>query len=109
LPQRYKSEESFQVRVPFEDRFTIISTLRGCLHAPDAPLHLLSVGALDLTVTFDTFDAPTVKMSSGWSSSSLGIAVDPRNRARVLFVVTTYLSRYETISKRMEIKKATEM
>jgi hypothetical protein len=41
-------------RVPFGDRF-VLFTLRRCLHAPDAPINLLSVGALNegrLTVTF---------------------------------------------------------
>jgi hypothetical protein len=41
-------------RVPFEDRY-VLFTLRGCLYAPDAPINLISVGALNesrLTVMF---------------------------------------------------------
>jgi hypothetical protein len=34
-----------EFRYPFGDRF-IVFTLRGCLHAPSAPINLLSVGAL---------------------------------------------------------------
>ena len=48
-------------RVPYHDRF-VIFTMRGCLHAPDTPINLISVGALTdnrLTVTFRP-DAPTV-------------------------------------------------
>jgi hypothetical protein len=41
-------------RIPFQNRF-VLFTLRHCLHAPDAPINLISVGALNeghLTVTF---------------------------------------------------------
>src|SRR6202522_786677 len=41
-------------RLPFEDRF-VLFTLRHCLHAPEAPINLISVGALNegqLTVAF---------------------------------------------------------
>jgi hypothetical protein len=41
-----KASGDVSFRVPFQDRF-IIFTLRGCLHAPDALLHLLSVSALN--------------------------------------------------------------
>jgi hypothetical protein len=41
-----KASGDVSFRVPFQDRY-IIFTLCGCLHAPDAPLHLLSVGALN--------------------------------------------------------------
>src|ERR1700678_3293962 len=57
-----KASGDVSFRVPFQDRF-VIFTLRGCLHAPDAPLHLLSVGALNeqgLKVTFNAFGAPTI-------------------------------------------------
>ena len=33
------------IRIPFRDRF-VNMTLRNCLHAPDVPIHLLSVGVL---------------------------------------------------------------
>ena len=49
------------VRFPYQGRFAIF-TLRGCLHAPDAPINLLSVGALNeagLMVKF-TPDNPTM-------------------------------------------------
>ena len=57
-----KASGNVSFRVPFQDRF-VIFTLRGCLHAPDAPLHLLSVGALNergMTVTFNTFGHSTI-------------------------------------------------
>ena len=56
-----KASGNVSFRVPFQDRF-VVFTLRGCLHAPDAPLNLLSVGALNergMTVTFNTCGAPT--------------------------------------------------
>jgi hypothetical protein len=40
--------------LPFEDHF-VLFTLQHCLHAPDAPINLLLIGALNegqLTVTF---------------------------------------------------------
>ena len=48
--------------VPFRDRF-VIFTLCGCLHAPDAPLHLLSVGVLNergMKIMFNMYGAPTI-------------------------------------------------
>ena len=57
-----KASGDISFRVPFQDRF-VIFTLRGYLHAPDALLHLLSVGALNergMTVTFNTFGHPTI-------------------------------------------------
>ena len=56
-----KGSGDVSFRVPYHDRF-VIFTMRGCLHAPDAPINLISVGALTdnrLTVTFRP-DAPTV-------------------------------------------------
>ena len=46
--------------LPFKDRYVFL-TLRGCLHAPDAPINLISAGALNesqLRVTFQP-DGPT--------------------------------------------------
>jgi hypothetical protein len=56
-----KASGNVSFHVPYEDRFFVF-TLCGCLHAPDAPLNLLSVGALNecgMTITFNTFGAPT--------------------------------------------------
>ena len=55
-----KASRDVSFRLPYGDR-CIVFTLRGCLHAPDAPINLISVGALNenrLTVTFHP-DAPT--------------------------------------------------
>ena len=57
-----KASGDVSFRVPYEDRF-LIFTLRACLHAPDAPINLLSVGALTergMTVTFNPLGAPTI-------------------------------------------------
>ena len=55
-----KASGDVSFRLPHGTRY-IIFTLRNCLHAPDAPINLISVGALNenqLTVTFHP-DAPT--------------------------------------------------
>ena len=57
-----KASGDVSFRVPYRDRF-VTFTLRSCLHAPDAPINLLSVGALNergMTVTFNTLGAPTI-------------------------------------------------
>jgi hypothetical protein len=41
-----KGSGDVSFRVPHADRF-VIFTMRGCLHAPDAPINLISVGALN--------------------------------------------------------------
>ena len=55
-----KASGDVSFRLPYRDRF-VYFTLRHCLHAPDAPINLLSVGAFNeagLTVTFAP-DKPT--------------------------------------------------
>ena len=55
-----KASGDVSFRLPYRERF-VYFTLRHCLHAPDAPINLLSVGAFNeagLTVTFIP-DQPT--------------------------------------------------
>ena len=55
-----KASGDVSFRLPYHDRM-VVFMLKGCLHAPDAPINLISVGALNenhLTVTFNP-DAPT--------------------------------------------------
>src|SRR5271168_2414634 len=50
-----KGDVKFHIKV---NGYTITWTLHNCLHAPDVPINLISVGALqerDLTVTFSKF------------------------------------------------------
>ena len=56
-----KATGDVRIRFPYQNR-TAFFTLRGCLHAPDAPINLLSVGALTeagLTISF-TPNTPTL-------------------------------------------------
>ena len=56
-----KASGNVSFRLPYGNRFAIF-TLRDCLHAPDAPINLISVGALNengVTVTFNP-EAPTM-------------------------------------------------
>jgi hypothetical protein len=55
-----KGSGNVTFRLPFKDRYVFL-TLRGCLHAPNAPINFILVGALNesqLMVTFQP-DGPT--------------------------------------------------
>ena len=55
-----KASGNISFRLPYQNHH-VIFTLRGCLHAPDVPINLISVSALNengVTVTFRP-DAPT--------------------------------------------------
>jgi hypothetical protein len=97
-----KASGDVSFRVPFRDRF-VIFTLRGCLHAPDAPLHLLSVGALNergLKVTFNTFGAPTILSYPATDPELPGFSMSAEVIRRLSFLKLDFILPSDVVKSR---------